>query len=354
MGRVKPAAPPPPKDGWSSIRPVLLVAGKLLPGLRAVFLLALVARLVSGVTDVIPDAVLALILGAFVKNKFRVPVAAELGIRFTHRYLLRTAIILLGASLSFGAIVGDGGKALPVILVCVVLSFSLCLLFARFVKLPDRVGTLLGAGTAICGATAIVTVGPLVAATEAEIAYAIGTIFTFNALAVVVYPFIGQALQLSDFGFGAWAGTAVNDTSAAVATGLIYGDGAGQVATVVKLTRTVLLVPLAVGLGLVYGLRQGNTAGQKVNVWKMMPWFVFGFLGMAVLNTLGSFSADVVGLLTGVAKFLIVMVLAGVGLTMSLEQIRKMGARPLLIGLLVGTIMAVASLGLVYVLGLAG
>ena len=333
--------------------PSLASARKLAEGLLPVLAVAVVARLASSLSSLVPDAVLALVLGAVLGNVVPVPRACQPGIRFTHRYLLRTAIILLGASLSFGAIVGEGGRALPIIAICLVVSFSLCLLLARLVGLSERVGTLLGAGTAICGATAIITVGPLIAASEVEIAYAVGTIFTYNALAVILYPVIGHALALTASSFGTWAGTAVNDTSAVVATGLVYSVQAGQVATVVKLTRTVLLVPLAVGIGLYYGVRAGQERGQRIDVWKMMPWFVLGFLAMAILNTAGVFPALAVKYLTDAAKFLIVMVLASVGLGMSFFQIRKMGVRPLLIGLLVGAVMGVISLGLIYATGLA-
>lgn len=324
----------------------------LAPGLALVLAVAVVARVASGATSFVPDAVIALVLGAVAGNAIAVPRGCQPGIKFTHRYLLRAAIILLGASLSFGAIVGKGGEALPIIVICLVVSFSLCLLLARLAGLSGRVGTLLGAGTAICGATAIVTVGPLIAATEVEIAYAVGTIFTYNALAIVFYPLIGHALSLGDPSFGTWAGTAVNDTSAVVATGLIYSVQAGQIATIVKLTRTVLLVPLAVGIGLAWGLRQDRTRGQGIDVLRMVPWFVFGFLGMAVLNTAGAFPPLAVRYLTDAARFLIVMVLASVGLGMSLGQIRKMGIRPFLIGLFVGAAMGAISLGLVFLLRL--
>ena len=338
---------------WQLRVPSLASARRLPEGLLLVLAVAVVARVASGVSSFVPDAVIALVLGAAVNNAVAVPRACQPGIKFTHRYLLRTAIILLGASLSFGAVLRTGGETLTIIVICLVVSFSLCLALARLFGLSGRVGTLLGAGTAICGATAILTVGPLIAATEVEVAYAVGTIFTYNALAVIFYPLIGHALGLGNLSFGTWAGTAVNDTSAVIATGYIYSDPAGLAATIVKLTRTVLLVPLAVGIGLTFGLRRGAAPGQPINVWKMMPWFVFGFLGMAVLNTVGVFPAGAVGHLTDVAKFLIVMVLASVGLGMSLEQIRRMGVKPLVIGLFVGAVMGVISLGLIRVAGIA-
>lgn len=326
---------------------------KLAPGLLFVLIVAVVARLASGVSGFVPDAVIGLVLGAVIKNSIGVPSIGDAGIKFTQRFLLRAAIIFLGASLSFGAIVGKGGEALPVILVCLVASFSLSLLIARALGLSARVGTLLGAGTGICGATAILTVGPLIPATEAEVAYAIGTIFSYNAIAIMLYPYIGHFLHLSNTSFGTWAGTGVNDTSAVVATGLIYSTQAGQIATVVKLTRTVLLVPMAVGIGMFFAVREGRSAGEKINVWKMIPWFVLGFLGMAVLNTIGILPVVLTRDLTQIATFLIVMVLASVGLGMGFGQLRKLGARPLLTGLFVGTVMGVVSLGLIYAFGIA-
>jgi uncharacterized integral membrane protein (TIGR00698 family) len=320
-----------------------------LPGLALVLIIAVVARLLGRFTGPIPDVVLALIIGLAIRNTLN-PSGIEAGTKFTLFYVLRTAIILLGAGLSVQAVIGTGSSTLALIVILVVTSMLLGLLFARLFKLKGKIGTLIGVGTAICGGSAILTVGPILGASDEELAYAITTIFTFNIVALLVYPTIGHALGMSQTAFGSWTGTAVNDTSVVVATGLVYGASAGAVATIVKLTRTVLLVPLAVIIGLVQAARMHNSDASTSVVqraWEAMPWFVVGFVAMAALNSLGVFPANVVSDLSLTAGFLIVAVLAGVGLNVDARRMVQLGPRPMLVGFLLATIMAVCSYALV-------
>ena len=333
-----------------------VATGSPLPGVALILAIAVGARLLARYTGVIPDVVLALIAGILLRNLLRVPSAIQPGLAFTLRYLLRTAIILFGAGLTFAAVLQTGAATLTLVVLCFAAAMGLGLALARVFRLPGTVGTLIGAGTAICGGSAILALGPLVRAKDEEIAYAITTIFTFNIVALLLYPPLGHLLHLSSTAFGSWAGTAVNDTSVVVATGLIFGHAAGATATIVKLTRTLLLVPLAIGVGLRYGAGAGNEPGGKAqaNVWQrvkgVVPWFIFGFIGMAALNSLHVFSPDTAHALTLGAGFLIVMVLAGVGLNVDAVTIGRMGLLPLGVGMLLATLMAVISLSLVHYL----
>jgi uncharacterized integral membrane protein (TIGR00698 family) len=321
--------------------------------------IALGARALSRYTGAIPDVVLALLAGMLASNFLRLPAGIRPGVAFTLRYFLRAAIILFGAGLTFAAIVQAGAATLALVLLCFTVAMVLGLALAKFFRLPGTVGILIGAGTAICGGSAILALGPLLRAKDEEIAYAITTIFTFNIIALLIYPPLGHLLHLSETAFGSWAGTAVNDTSVVVATGYIFGAKAGAVATIVKLTRTVLLVPLAIFIGLRYdgGFASGAqsaspNAGAQLwrRVMKTVPWFILGFVAMATLNSLHAFSQDVAHALTLGAGFFIVMVLAGVGLNVDLAKIRRMGVRPLGTGVLLAAIMAVVSLALIQVL----
>ena len=321
------------------------------PGLLLVLLLAVPAKFLGQWVSLVPDVVFALLAGIAVNNLVvHGHSTYRSGISFSQKTILKAAIILLGGSLSFAAVLKIGAQAVGVILVCFVISFSLGMLFARGFSLPSKVGTLLGSGTAICGATAIITVGPLIAASDEEIAYAVTTIFSFNILAVLIYPILGHILRLSDLGFGTWAGTSVNDTSAVVATSYIFSNAAGAVATVVKLTRTLLLVPLAVGVGFFAAARGSH---HQTSIFKVMPWFVLGFAGMAVLNSFDLLPKDVAWLLTEVAKFLIVMVLAAVGLNVDIARMRGMGAKPFLVGMGLAVVMSALSFTVIHILGVA-
>jgi uncharacterized integral membrane protein (TIGR00698 family) len=330
-----------------------------LPGLILVLAIAIGARLLSHLTGAVPDVVIALGAGMLLRNLVRLPDGIGPGIAFTLRYLLRAAIILFGAGLTFAAIVQAGAGTLALVGVCFIVAMLLGVVLARMFRLPGVVGLLIGAGTAICGGSAILALGPLVRAKDEEIAYAITTIFTFNIVALLVYPALGHLLQLSQTAFGTWSGTAVNDTSVVVATAYVYGVKAGAVATIVKLTRTVLLVPLAIVVGLKYDARSKKdlrcaspSAGGALwrRVMHTIPWFILGFVALAALNSRGAFSDNVAHSLTLSAGFLIVMVLAGVGLNVDVEKIRRMGFRPLGAGVLLATIMAGVSLSLIRVL----
>ncbi len=324
-----------------------------LPGLALAVAVGTGARILGRFTGAFPDVLIALAAGIALSNLSRLPESVRPGIRFVLNKVLRAAIILLGAGLTLAAIARLGGATLWLVLICVCIAVSLGLLLARAARLPGAVGTLIGAGTAICGGTAIVAIGPLIEATDEEIAYAVTTIFTFNIIALVVYPILGHVFSLDQVAFGSWDGTAVNDTSVVVATGYVYGPLAGATATVVKLTRTMLLIPLAFLLGTAHAARSRDGSRAKLSpraLLKSVPWFVLGFAGMALLNSTGLIPEAVSSDLTALAGFLIVVVLAAVGLNVDIANIRRMGLRPLGIGLGLALIMAIVSLSLVKVL----
>ncbi len=319
----------------------------MLIGITLAVAVAILARLAARFTGVVPDVALALLAGIAINNLTTLPASVRPGIKCVLQYVLRAAIILYGAGLTFAAVLQLGAATLLLVVVCVIVALSLGLLLARVTRLPGKVGTLIGAGTAICGGSAILAVGPLIEASDEEIAYAITTIFTFNIIALFAYPPLGHALHLSSIAFGSWAGTAVNDTSVVVATGYVYSQEAGATATIVKLTRTLLLVPMAFILGWAFARRRGGGAPSWSSLRKSIPWFVLGFAAMAGINSTGLLSPGWSHALTQVAGFLIVIVLAAVGLNVDFAKIRRMGMRPLAVGLVLALIMAVVSLSLV-------
>jgi uncharacterized integral membrane protein (TIGR00698 family) len=325
------------------------------PGLLLALAVAVAARFLARYTGAIPDVLLALLGGIAIANVCRLPAAVQPGVKFVLNKVLRAAIVLLGAGLTVAAIVGLGGATVGLVVVCVCVAMGLGLLLARLARLTGTIGTLIGAGTAICGGTAILAIGPLIGAADEEIAYAVTTIFTFNVIALLVYPPLGHALHVSSVAFGSWAGTAVNDTSVVVATGFVYDPTAGATATIVKLTRTLLLVPLAIVAGWIYASR-AHAAGATAErlsprrVLAVVPWFVLGFAALALLNSAGLIPAATAHALTMLAGFLIVIVLAAVGLNVNIATIARMGLRPLAVGMLLAVTMAAISLSLITVL----
>lgn len=326
-------------------------AGRLvIPGLAVVIAIAAAAWWFGTMVPVVGAAVFALLIGIAASNTLSIPVSLRPGMDFTLKRLLRVAIVLFGAGLSFAEVVTLGGGSLLIILTTVVLAIALTALFGRWLRAPSRLVNLIGVGTAICGATAIVTVGPIIEATEEETAFAVTTIFLFNMLAVLIYPILGHLLGTPDRIFGIWAGTAIHDTSSVLAASYTFSDAAGEAATVVKLTRTLMLVPLALLVGLVhsYGAsRGGRSGGSRVRLARIFPWFILWFVAAAVLNTFGVLAPPLVraGALAG--KFLIVTVMAAVGLGADLRRMAHLGLRPLLIGLFASVLIAVVSLVLI-------
>jgi uncharacterized integral membrane protein (TIGR00698 family) len=257
------------------------------------------------------------------------------------RYGLRAAIIALGAGLDLSIVLTLGARTLVLIVVLVATAITLGLLAGRLANLERNISVLIGVGTAICGASAILAVTPLMRARPRETAYAITTIFAFNLAALIVLPPLAHQLSISQPRFGTWVGTAVNDTSVVVATGYVYGPVAGSIATLVKLTRTILLVPVCIGVGLIFGGTESKEA-LAARAWHAMPWFVFGFFALAAANTIHLLPAHVDSDIAQLGEIALVVVLAAVGLSVDVRGIVRMGPRPLLVGFS----LAVAMLGL--------
>ena len=335
---------------------------RYLPGLGLLLALAAPAMLiqhqitVSGRT-VVSAVAIAIVMGVVLRNLVGLPEACKPGVSLAVKRLLRIGIALLGAQLSLGQVLRTGGKAVVVVAACILLA----ILAVRFVSmrmgLSDRLGTLLGVGTSICGVSAIVATAPAIEAKQEETSLAVATITVFGLLAVVIYPLLGRLLGLTDAFFGTWAGTAVNDTSQVVATGLIYSQKAGEVATVVKLTRNLFMAPVIVVLSSIYLARARSAEGGAakkggVSLKTAVPGFVLGFLAMAVLNSLGAFPATALDVIRTASSWLIVIALGGVGVETNLASLRTIGFRPFYAGLCAATFMAVVSFGLISLFGI--
>lgn len=311
--------------------------------------------IVIGGQKPVSGVIIAIVLGILVKNTVGVRDIFLPGINFALKKILKAAIILLGLNLSFYAVITTGAKALAIIIVCVFFAIAITYLIGKRLGLDDNLAVLIGIGTAICGTTAIVAASPAIEARDEEVTFSVATITLFGILAIFIYPILGKILLLSDMQFGTWAGTAVHETAQVVAAGFSYSDAAGKIATVVKLTRTVLLAPLVFVLGVLYSKKQKGSGIQNVNFLSLFPWFVVGFLAMAGLRTFGdSLWADseywtfLLSQANVLAKFLIVTAMAGVGLLTNFTEMKRIGAKPFLVGLAASLIMAVFSITLIF------
>ena len=333
-----------------------------LPGFALILAIALPARFIQAqITmngkEVVSAVAIAIIFGILIRNLIGIPDACKPGTSFAVKRILRIGIGLMGAQLSLGQVLRTGATSVLVVAICIVLAILVVRFVSMRMGMSDRLGTLLGVGTSICGVSAIVATAPVIEAREEETSLAVATITVFGLLAVLLYPLFGRLWGLSDTFFGTWAGTAVNDTSQVVATGLIYSQPAGEIATVVKLTRNLFMAPVIVGLSWLHFTRRqtegratGDTKGIALR--QAVPLFVLGFVGMAILNSLGAFPPAVRQGLQTVSQFLIVCALAGVGLETYVGAMRTIGLRPFYAGLCAAAFMAAVSFSLISLVGI--
>lgn len=340
----------------------------ILPGLILAVVVALAARFVhhsllpDHIAMLVGEVIVAVMFGLAVGNVFRLPKIFQPGISFSFRTLLRTAIVLLGATFSFSAALAIGGRALLMVIALMTLALLTAHYLGAKLGVPDKLATLIGVGTAVCGNTAISAVSPVIRAKDSETSFAIATNTLFGTLAVFAYPLIGHALGMSPAAFGTWAGTAVNDTSQVVATGFAYGIDAGKVATVVKLTRNTMMGGVIILIGILYaGRSKKNVSSLWDRARHSVPLFVLGFLIMCGLNTLHvvSWASEHVGRdLTkdaqSAAKFLVLVALAGVGLGTRFDAMRRIGIRPFWVGLATALVTSGASYAMIWWFGPAG
>lgn len=323
-----------------------------LPGVGLTFVIGLIAHSLGKDFPLIGGAVIAIIIGVLMRQFLVVPEQFYPGIGFTLKKLLKLAIILLGFSFSFLKIFQIGVNTVIAVLIAVILGIGLTYFIGKLFKLKGNIPLLISLGTGICGATAIATAGPILKAKDEDIVYAINTIFAFNVLAVLIYPIIGHLLSMPDSMFGAWAGTAIHDTSSVVAAGYSYSTEAGDASVIIKLIRTLMLVPVAVLLSIFISIQNKtlNSNQKKVKMSKVFPFFILFFAGASAINTIFSLPSSFIEPTTFIAKFVILMVMASVGLGTDLKKIKSVGIRPLVVGLISSIIMGAVSLLLIIIL----
>jgi uncharacterized integral membrane protein (TIGR00698 family) len=287
------------------------------------------------------------------------------GTTFAGKKFLSFGIILAGATLNFKEIVGYGAKALPLVIFNIIVSFSVAYLVGKKLNLSNNTCTLVGGGTCICGGTAIATLASIIKAKETEIAYAMTAIFLFDIFAALLYPYLSGFLGLTANQFGFLAGSAINDTSsvaAAEATYNVLHNLDLNLAITVKLTRTTMLIVLAVIFTIItirketqstnslkevsadYSANGKASIGQTVM--KVFPWFILLFLVMAIFNTLGLFQniSGASAFFKKSYKFLISAALAGVGFKIKFKDLLTKGIKPIILGGCTWTAVAASSL----------
>ena len=336
-------------------------AGRILPGLLLTGVVGLMAHLVAKLAFPYGLAVglevpVAMLLGLIVVNLTRATEGVMPGIRFAVKYVLGLGIVLLGLRLNLQSIAVIGGEAFGLVLITIGTSCAFAILIGRRLGVSPRVALLIGIGTSVCGASAIAAAAPVVKADDKEVSFAIATITVFGSLAVFFYPLIGHAMDLDVLSFGLWSGTAVPDTAQTIASGAVYSTVARDVATVVKLVRNVLIIPLLLLVAWGWN-RRGDEAGvsaetTKRSLRRAFPIFLVGFLALALVRTARLVDPERLADIDTVTRACFVVALAGFGLQTRLGQIRAVGPKPFLLGFATFTLLGAGSLVLILVLGL--
>lgn len=331
--------------------------GPWLPGLAAAAAIAVVATGIGHLVPVLGSAVPGIVIGLVVAVTRRPGARLARGIRLSSTVGLQLAVVLLGTQLSIREISRVGLDSLPVMLGTLAACLAAAWLFGRLLGVVGDLRTLIGVGTGVCGASAIAATAPVVGALGADVAYAISTIFLFNIAAVISFPLLGHLLGMSQQAFGLFAGTAVNDTSSVVAAAATFGPGAEEHAIVVKLARSLMIIPICLGLAALAARRRpadetptdSRSLLRKLSQW--VPWFLIAFVAMALINSVGLIPESVHPALSTVSGFLITMALSAIGLSTDPAALRRAGPRPMLLGAILWVTVGLTSLGLQWATG---
>ena len=355
-----------------------LIPGVALSGavvVAAVFVADLINSAL-GIKDLVSFILVAIVLGIIIRNTVGLNAVFAPGVAFCLKKLLRLGIILLGIRLSIADVLEVGAFGIPIVIGAVLTGLVVATVATRRLGLPERLGTLIAIGTAICGATAIVATAPGIRAKEEEVAYAIANITVFGIAAMLIYPFLGNLI----FGgnvieVGLFLGTSIHETAQVAGAGLIYDQSfnittspsAADVAIVSKLVRNVLMIVVIPLITYMYVRRQrseGEEPGQSTRIIDMMPVFILGFLAMAAFRSIGDAGIESGGTAYGIwgeeawgdlvhairttAEYCLAMAMAAVGLGTSVTQLKGLGFKPFVVGIAAAVAVGAVSIGLVF------
>lgn len=299
---------------------------------------------------VIGGPVFAILLGMimtfFIKKRRKI----QEGIGFTSKKILQYAVILLGFGMNFKVILAKGIQSLPIIIITITTSLVVAFLFYKLAETEKNITTLIGVGSSICGGSAIAATAPIIKAKDHEIAQAISVIFLFNVIAALIFPSLGGFLNLTNQGFGLFAGTAVNDTSSVTAAASawdgIHGSHTLEAATIVKLTRTLAIIPVTLILSYLESKKNisDEKKQNKVKILKIFPTFILFFLGAAMITTVFNPGAEITMPVREVSKYFIIMAMVAIGMNTDLMELFKTGGRPVALGFCCWVAITAASL----------
>lgn len=328
-------------------------------GVLLCLLIAVPAWFLGQLVPVVGGPVFAILAGMGIALFFHRKERFQDGIAFTSKKILQYAVVLLGFGMNLTEILRQGKQSLPIILATISTSLIIAFLLCKAMRLPSKISTLIGVGSSICGGSAVAATAPVIDADDEEIAQSISVIFLFNVAAALLFPALGGLLGLSNEGFGLFAGTAINDTSSVTAAASAW-DGMHhshtlEAAAIVKLTRTLAIIPITLALALIRARRARKTAAGSASSFslkKIFPFFVLFFILASVVTTVFQLPAAVTGPLKELSKFFIIMAMAAIGLNTHIVKLIKTGGKPIFMGFCCWVGIAGVSLLMQHLLGI--
>ncbi len=328
-------------------RPVVRfrIASGIWPGL---FLTTLIAAAAFGmqrlpVISTFSPLILAILLGMIFHNLVGTPANAKPGVTFSLRRILRGAIILLGLQLTITQVIEVGAVGFGIIVTCLVATFLFTGWFGRLIGVDPKLSELIGAGTSICGASAVIATNTVTRAPDEDVAYAVACVTVFGSIAMFAYPTLTHLLHLDPRAYGLWTGSSIHEIAQVVAAAFQEGKQAGEFGTIAKLSRVMLLAPLVISLGVIASRRTHGTSSAKAP----LPWFVFGFIALIGLNSIITIPPEAKTVIVSITTFMLSMALAAMGLETDIGKLYAKGLRPLMLGAASSLFIALLSLTLI-------
>ncbi len=309
-----------------------------IPGIVLCLAIAVPSWILGKLFPVIGGPVFAILTGMTLAPILKSKKFFSPGVAFTSKKILQSAVILLGFGMNLKVVVETGRQSLPVILATVSASLILTAFLYKRIQVPVKSAVLIGVGSSICGGSAIAATAPVIDADDGEIAQAISVIFLFNIAAALLFPSLGEILGLSNEGFGLFAGTAINDTSSVTAAAAAWDEAHGsntlETATIVKLTRTLAIIPITLVLALFRTKKEaGAAASSSFCLSRIFPFFILFFLLASVATTLFQLPSSVTDPCKDLSKLFIIMAMGAIGINTNLPHLIRTGARPICLGL---------------------
>lgn len=326
------------------------------PGLALCLAVALPSWFLGSAAPVVGGPVFAILIGMVLTLILKEKEPFTAGINYTSKKILQAAVVFLGFGMNLTEILAKGKQSLPIIISTITTSLVIAFILYKALKLKTNNAVLVGVGSSICGGSAIAATAPVIGASDEEVAQSISVIFLFNVLAALIFPTLGAMLGLSNEGFGLFAGTAINDTSsvtaAAAAWDGIHGSNTLEAAAIVKMTRTLAIIPITLVLAIWRGRKEKRSGGSIFSLKKSFPFFVLFFVLASVVTTVFQLPAAVTAPLKELSKFLIVMAMAAIGLNTNIIKLIKTGGKPIFTGFCCWLGISLVSLGMQHVLNI--